>query len=176
MIPVHPLAASGFAPWPLLAIAAVVVALLALRLLVVALLPVQLSAQPTPQETVTIQVTDTAGAVIPGARIEVDPSPSKPEPILKTDGNGQAVLSLPAGAHTLSIAAPGFDEQMLKIDVKAERVNPIVTALRVAYYYGPTLVSPGWDIMTKTPDPVFLLLQPMLNFGPLPSRRLKKHW
>jgi len=82
-----------------------------------ALLCAELSAQPAPQGSVTVQVTDWTGAVIPGARVQVDPLPSKPESFLQTDAHGQAVLNLPAGAHTLSINAPAFDTTILKIDL-----------------------------------------------------------
>jgi hypothetical protein len=155
-------------------IAAVVIALL----LSVELSAVELSAQPAPRGNVTIQVTDTTGAVIPGARIEVDPSPSKPGSVFETDSQGRAALDLPKGAHVLSITFLGFKRWTRQIDVQGG-VSQIVDAkLEVAGTDDPIYVF-NWapyEFSVSSPEPVFLPLQPLLNLDPLPVRKAKRHW
>jgi hypothetical protein len=142
----------------------------------VALVCIELSAQPATQASVTIQVTDTSGAVIPGARVEIDPSPSKPESALTTDNLGQAILDLPAGAYSLSISAPGFNKTILKIDVKGGAIQSIMAALKILSYSGPTVVVEGPETPMEAPEPVFIPLQPLLNLGPLPLKNVKRRW
>jgi hypothetical protein len=143
----------------------------------VALLSAELSAQPTTQGNLTIQVTDITGAVIPGARIEIDPSASKPGPVLKTDSQGQAVLGLPVGAHTLSITAPGFEKWLRKIEVQSGSRQMLTAKLNIGMVVsGPPIVELLPDLPLAFPEPIFLPLQPLLNLEPLPSRHARKRW
>jgi hypothetical protein len=146
-----------------------------------ALLCAEVCAQPAPKGSVTVRVTDQAGAVIPGASIEIDPSPSKSESALTTDNLGQAILNLPAGAYTLSITAPGFDKAILKIDVKGGAGKSIVAALRVLSYSGPPIVEPYFeydpDLQTKSARSDMLIpLQTLLNLEPLTLKAFKRRW
>jgi len=142
------------------------------------LLSVELSAQPAPQGRVTIQVTDTTGAVISGARIEIDPSPSTPGSVQETDQYGRAVLVLPIGAHTLSITFKGLEQWTRQIDVQGGESPRVLATL---FYRGTivdcvTITSVDADFPLLTPEPVFISLRPLLNFGPLPLRSAKRRW
>jgi hypothetical protein len=148
-------------------------------LLVAALLSVQLSAQPTPQGTFAVQVTEICGDVIPGARVEIDPSLPKPGPVQETDRQGQAVFAIPIGTHTLSITFKGLEQWSRQIDVRGGDNPPVDATL----YYAGMIVDcvsitsvDNSGILTKTPDPIFLSLQPLHSFGPLPARPMKIRW
>jgi hypothetical protein len=103
-----------------------------ITVLAFALFSVELSAQTTPQGSVTIQVTDPAGTLVSGARVQIDPWPSKHRPVLKTDGRGQVVLALPAGAYTLSITCPGFKRWTRQIDIQRAGSQTVVAKLEIA--------------------------------------------
>jgi len=141
-----------------------------------ALAPV-IRAQQNPKSIVAIQVTDTTGAVIPGAQIEVDPSPSQPGPTVKTDSEGQAVIDLSAGTHTLSIAAPGFKKWVLGLDVRGAPSQKVAVQLQIADIGGPTLVEqlPDLSVSLGVPEPVFIEPRPLLILEPLPTRPAGKH-
>jgi len=98
----------------------------------VALLSIELSAQPAPQGSVAVQVTDPAGVVVPGARVRIDPWPSRHPPVLKTDSRGQFVLALPARAYTLSITCPGFKRWTREIDIQGGGNQTVVAKLQIA--------------------------------------------
>ncbi len=161
-------------------IAAVVIALL----LSVELSLVELSAQPVPQENVTIRVTDTTGAVIPGARIEFAPSSSGMQHFVIANGWGEATIQLPTGSHLLRISSIGFMPLLSRVDVQ-ENSNEVETvALRIdgrgTGYPGPT----GWlefpDLSEFQPKSVrsdiLIPLHPLLNLDPLPLRSAKRRW
>jgi hypothetical protein len=143
-----------------------------------AFLSVELSAQRASQGKVTIQVTEIAGVVTQGARIEIDPSPSKPESVFETDSQGRVVLDLPAGVHVLSITFPLFKRWTRQIDVQSG-VSQMVDAKLGS---GGTIIdwvtagpSPSvWPL--GTPEPVFLPTRPMQVLDPLPTRKAKRHW
>src|ERR1039458_3839076 len=109
--------------------------------LAVALLSVELSAQPAAQGHLTIQVTDTTGAVIQGARIEIDQSLPMPGPVLTTDGKGRAVLDLPVGVHTLSIAVPNFKQWTRHIDLQSGISQLVNAKLEIAVVGDPVIVE-----------------------------------
>jgi hypothetical protein len=143
-----------------------------------AVLASQLAAQPAPQGHLTIQVVDQSGAVIPNARIVIDPALPQPESVLRTDSQGQASLQVRAGNHVLSIAAPGFETWSRQIDVRASADQ----AFKITLQVGQTgcgacvvvlLVPP---MPNELPEPVFLTLEPLSNFAPLPSRPARKRW
>jgi hypothetical protein len=142
----------------------------------VALLCVELSAQPAPQGNVTIQVTDITGAVIPGASIEIDHSTSNSRPIQETDRQGKAVLVLPIGIHTLSTTFPAFRRQTQQIDVRGGNNPPVVVALEVASGDFVTVEATSDMPPSDSPVTVFLPLEPVLNFNPLPLKSGKRHW
>ena len=139
---------------------------------------VELSAQPAPQGSVNIQATVYCGDVLPGARIEVDPSPSKPGSVQETDRYGQAVLVLPIGVHTLSITFKGLEPWNGQIDVQGGQNPPVDATLS---YRGTivdcvTITSVSADFSLLTPEPVFISLRPLLDLAPLPMRSAKRRW
>jgi hypothetical protein len=109
---------------------------------VLAFLPAALIAQETPLGHLTIQVTDLSGAVVPGARIEIDPSPSHHQFALVTDSNGEVIFGLKAGNHVLTVSALGFATWSEKIDIQDASDQQIVAKLRLATISGPPLVTP----------------------------------
>ncbi|MGO9797744.1 MAG: carboxypeptidase-like regulatory domain-containing protein [Terracidiphilus sp.] len=138
----------------------------------------ELSAQPAPQGNVTVQVTDRSGALVPGARIEIDLSASSPNCISKTDSQGRARFDLPTGAHTLSIAARGFKTWTRQIDVQSGTSQPIMATMEVAGSDDPILVV-NWapyELSVSSPEPICLPVQPLLNLDPLPTHKAKRHW
>ncbi len=141
-----------------------------------ALICVEVCAQPTPQGSVTVQVTDRTGAVIPGASIEIDASSSKPKPFLKTDGQGQTVLNLPSGAHTLSITFPAFKRLTQQIEVQSGTNQMVAVKLDVATGGFVTVEAISDMPPPNSPETVFLPLQPLFNLDPLPSKRAKRRW
>jgi hypothetical protein len=149
-------------------IAAVVIAVL---------LSVELSAQPGPQGNVTVRVTDITGAAIPGARIEIDPWPSKSGSVLTTDSQGRAVLDLPAGVHVLSITFPAFKQWTRQIDVRGGAGQTVAAKLDVGGTNDPEVTSETpFDFPLGEPEQVFIPLRPLLNFDPLPLRKAKRRW
>jgi len=143
----------------------------------VAFLPV-VGAQQSSQTQLTIHVTDVTRAVVPGAHIEIDPSPPAIDPGLATDDQGIATASLPARTYTLSIIAPGFQKWTRQIDVQIGADRTIMATLEVE----PTECNPCItvvshpDLPLENPEPVFLPLQPFNNLTPLPSHIPKKRW
>ena len=97
-----------------------------------ALLPAMLAAQQVQQTPLTIRVTDQTGAVIPGARIQIDPSPGSRKVDTATDRIGEAIVELSPGSHVLSIAAYGFKKWIENIDVQDQPGQSIVAELKVA--------------------------------------------
>jgi len=147
----------------------------------VALLCAELSAQPAPHGNVTIQVTDTTGAVIPGARIRVDPATSSPGPALNAGNDGQAVFNLSNGSHVLLITSSGFEGWSSRIDVQSGAGQAIVTILKVVANSGPPFVGPYFeydpDLRTKSAQSEILIPpRPFLNLDPLPLKSAKRRW
>jgi hypothetical protein len=89
---------------------------------------------------VTVVVTDSSGAAVPGAEIRVTPgSPSGDR--LITDEHGRAELGMPAGDYKLEVAAQGFStaNQALTVTDKAQTLTVV---LAVGASGGPA-VTPG---------------------------------
>lgn len=148
-----------------------------IAVLAVALLSVELSAQSASQGHLKIQVTDTCGDVIPGARIEIDPTLSKLGYVHETDPQGAAMLVLPIGVHTLSITFKNLEQWTRQIDVQAAVNPPVVAMLSQAGTIVDCVTVTSVDdsgILTESPEPIFLQLQPLLNLDPLPSRHAKR--
>jgi hypothetical protein len=144
--------------------------LLAASLLTVA------GAQQSSQTHLTVQVTDMTGALVPGARIKIDPTLPSDKSSLVTDSQGRATLDLPPGSYTLSITFTGFKEWTRQVEVQRGSVQVLPATLEVA----PTPCDPCgvfvWvpDIPVESPEPAFLPLQPISNLAPLPSHSPKK--
>ena len=89
-----------------------------LAALVLAVLFTTLEAQQARQVTVSLKVADQAGAVISGARIEIDPSTGKAEAEVTTDSNGEAVLNLSPGIHVITVTSRGFYKWAQQIEMQ----------------------------------------------------------
>ena len=129
----------------------------------------------SPPRGIGVLVKDQTGAVVPGARIEVDPSLPTPGPVLNADSNGRALIDLPGGDHVFSISAPGFRRWTHLFEVSGTSGRLIEAVLHVAPICDPVVVAVfDEDIPLGIPDPIFLPLQPLMNLDPLPSRPAKK--
>ena len=106
---------------------------------------------------------------------EVDRSSSKPGAIFKTDSEGRAVLDLPAGAHILSITYPAFKQWTRQIEVQGG-VNLALDAKLDIADIGDAIVETAPVIPPpRSPEPIFLPLQPLFNFDPRPLQSTKRH-
>jgi hypothetical protein len=142
-----------------------------------AVLCAELSAQSAPQGSLTIQVSDRTGAVIPGARIEIDPSFSKPGILFSTNSQGQSTLDLSEGSHVLSVTAQGFKKWMRSINVQSGSSRMVLAKLEVGEVISPTVAdNHPLDIPLGQPEPAFLPLQPLLNLDPLSLKGAKRPW
>jgi TonB-dependent receptor len=78
--------------------------------------------------TITGRVADTSGAVLQGARVELQPRGV----ILATNASGEFTFSnIPAGAYTVTISYVGFESFVQAISVGANPVEPINVQLKV---------------------------------------------
>src|ERR1700737_28991 len=83
-------------------------------------------------------VTDSSHAVLPGARIEIDPAARK----AVTDGQGQFRISeLPAGTYKVSISYVGFIPEVQSVTVSAGQVVTVDAALKVSSVSDEVIVS-----------------------------------
>jgi hypothetical protein len=146
--------------------------------LVAALLPFA-GAQLPQQTEITIQVTDVTGAVIPAARIQIDPAPSPLQSTFIADSQGEAAVDLPAGIFTLSIVAPGFKRRVRQINMQEPPTNRTITqALDIdPTPLGPVSFSFQIDIdLLRPPDPAPLPSIEIALLGPHLSPLPRMHW
>jgi hypothetical protein len=148
--------------------------------LAVAFLSVKLVAQPTPQGRITIEVIDTTGAAIPGARIEVDPPTGAIQNFAKANSWGEVILNLTAGSHVLRISSSGFRESVTHVNAENNPDRMVKITLQVDTtghaYSGPCWrfydLEP-WNRLESVQLPNAIPLRPMMSFAPLPARRIK---
>ena len=126
--------------------------------------------QKPAQGRIAVFVEDTAGGYVPGAQIKVDPSSPSQGPILMTDDRGRASSDLPGGIHTIVVTEPGFEKWTHRIEVPNAVGRTVEAMLRVKALCDVVLFNPSPDIRLGVPEPVFILLQPLLNLNALPSR------
>lgn len=127
-----------------------------------------------PGYQVTIKVSDLIGAFVSGALVEIDPS-SPTLRAIKTDGNGQATIGLPAGMHLLRVNAPGFDSW--KGFAEVHGTEEVITAkLRIAGTAYPeiSIEPPATDMPLYVQQPELIALQPLETL-PLPGVRARRH-
>jgi hypothetical protein len=147
---------------------------------VFALASVGLPAQPAGHGQLTIQVIDPTGAVIPGARIEIDGAPASPQFSAIADSQGQAAVDLATGTYGLLITSQGFMSLARRVEV-SETAQTVVARLKTANgtLFGFGELDPGRPLdidLIRPPELVFLSPLPIGNFAPLPLRPAKKHW
>ena len=88
--------------------------------------------------SITGTVTDSSHAVLPGARIEIDPADRK----AVTDSQGQFRISeLPAGTYKVSISYVGFIPEVQSVTVSAGQVATFDAALKVSSVSDEVIVS-----------------------------------
>ena len=150
-----------------------------------------LSAQTPPTNQVAITITDPTGAVIPGARVSIIQLPDALPPdndwrtyahrepakiTAVTDSAGAKTLSLAAGSYAIAVSAPGFKQDIKKIDVPEDSHQPITIAvvLVVSSFSGPAVVQePEIPLEAEFPD-FSIPLQPLPTIRPA-STRVRKH-
>ena len=72
-----------------------------------------------PKSPVTILVTDTWGAVIPGAQVSLDPAPDPAPASMQTDQKGELPLELKPGRYHLEVAFNGFKKYTRPLEVQS---------------------------------------------------------
>src|ERR1700730_11902170 len=88
--------------------------------------------------SITGTVTDSSHAVLPGARIEIDPADRK----AVTDGQGQFRISdLPAGTYKVSISYVGFVPEVQSVTVSTGQIATSDAALKVSSVSDEVIVS-----------------------------------
>ncbi|MGA9062954.1 MAG: carboxypeptidase-like regulatory domain-containing protein [Terracidiphilus sp.] len=73
---------------------------------------------------------DQTGAVVPGAPVLVDPSPTGPQSKFKTGGSGEIAFDFPVGSHIVSIALLGFETWTTRIEVTNASSQTVAAVLR----------------------------------------------
>jgi len=146
-----------------------------------ALLSLQLSAQQAPQAKITIQVVDPTGAVVRGARIEIDPPSGAVPNFAKADGSGEVVLNLPAGKHVLRISSSGFRTSVQPVSIEGDSDRTVKVTLQFGAmgpgYSGPCCwfyALEAWNRVESVQLPDTMPLRPVANLAPLPSRPIKE--
>jgi hypothetical protein len=82
--------------------------------------------------SLTIQVTDITGAVIPGAHVTLISNDATQTNLDgDTDENGRAVLSVNPGGYRLSVSSPGFFKWRQQIDVQDAASRKVEVKLTV---------------------------------------------
>lgn len=136
-----------------------------------------LCAQPS-QGHFTIRVTDTAGAVIPNAQVQIDPERPSGNSCQKTENLGEFACEVPVGTHTLTVVAPAFQQWTNRINVESGFDQHVDAVLRVGSYSGPSVVPDNRDYASKflrfPEEPVLLQTVPLAML-PLASIPVKTH-
>jgi hypothetical protein len=140
----------------------------------------QVCAQQVPQGHLKIRVTDEAGAVIPGARIEIDVARADSDSSLRTDNHGEFTCDLPAGPHTFSVVSYGFERWTTQINIQGDTGQwlAVTLRLRVAFYgSGSEFPEPRDDasLFVKIPEELILLPTVSLATLPLVPKPIRKH-
>lgn len=114
----------------------------AARLVAIALITLGtgLSAQQSPPVHLAIRVTDQTGAVIPGAKIQIDAPIDRFHPAATTDAAGKAAIELSLGRHVVNVGAQGFMTSTQNIDPRDYTDRPLTVTLVVEAYSGPVVV------------------------------------
>lgn len=90
-----------------------------------------LSSQQSGSIPVTLQVTDTAGAVIPGAQVILAPSSADLPPDLHTDRYGSFAMALRPGSYNVSVHYSGFFPLTKEIQVRNTSAQTFQFALHI---------------------------------------------
>lgn len=139
-----------------------------IAVIVFAVFAVTLTAQQAQPVRVSIKVTDVIGDVIPSARIHIDRASGETTIDATTDRNGEAAVDLFPGDHVVTITEPGFEQQVLMIDLKNGSDQTIAAVLEFGHISGPSIVAAAFNFSRNPLDP---------NSRVPPSlRRLRHHF
>lgn len=121
-------------------------------------LPAILAAQPVPASHITVKVTDITGAFIAGARIEIDPQPSKTTMAATTDRNGDAFLDVLPGSHVVRVSARIFVTLSETIELQ-KGIDETVTAVLEVATGDPVIIDASIEPDLRIPlDPPTMLI------------------
>jgi Carboxypeptidase regulatory-like domain len=146
----------------------------------------------TPQEPsglgLTVVVTDLTGARVPNAGVNIEPGNGTSTTSWKARQDGVANLSLKPGSYRLTVNSPGFCPEKRTVDFLDQTNLSITVQLSIGgcpskctpscieVYPGP-VGGPAFDHQEIQPETTVLAetipLNPVRDFRPLPSRRLK---
>jgi hypothetical protein len=123
---------------------------------------------------IAIKVTAPTGAPISHARIQARTSESRITAEIESDAKGEAVLRLDPSTSIISVRASGFDGWQYKINAREKLLNPLIAVLRIASYYGPTLVNAEPGLETELQPPIAAVIPPesLESLICLPTRKL----
>ena len=96
-----------------------------------ATLATTVAAQPS-KRVWLVQVIDSSGAVVQGARVQVGGSTSQSDGTATTDRDGLATLEVIPGTYILTVTANGFERWSEQIEERSTSNAPIVARLKVA--------------------------------------------
>jgi predicted amidohydrolase YtcJ len=105
-----------------------------------------LPAQGPAKTQIDIAVSDTSGAVVPDAVIQIDPIPCVSETAAKTDNKGVAVIQVASGVRTIVVISRGFMPWSKQIDAQDGVKQTISVTLRVGQGGG-VEVTPYVDLV-----------------------------
>ncbi|MFY9740638.1 MAG: carboxypeptidase regulatory-like domain-containing protein [Candidatus Sulfotelmatobacter sp.] len=137
---------------------------------------ISLYAQQPTQVPVTIHVTDQSGAVVAHAQIRIAPAMENLEAKLETDSHGQFSINLSPGSYSLSVSAPGFKKESLRVEVGAgePRAGLVISVvLQVAAQDG--MVVSSADALLLSSDQHHASAVSPADFRALPHVTLKVH-
>lgn len=104
------------------------------------ILATSLAAQQPPPVRLAIQVTDQTGAVIPGAKIQIDAPIDRFHPTATTSAAGAAVIELSPGRHVVYVGEQGFKTSTQNVDSRDYVNRPLTVTLVVEAYSGPVVM------------------------------------
>ena len=87
--------------------------------------------QAAQQAHLDVTVMDATGAVVPGAIIQIDPTPCLFQTAGTADSLGKAHIDVAPGMHTIAITSQGFTRWTEQIDIKSGTTRPLNARLQV---------------------------------------------
>lgn len=91
---------------------------------------------------IVVVVEDQSGAVVAGARVEIQPLPPNVQADSATDNRGNLSLVVPLGSYDIAVTKPGFAELEKHIEVRDTAPQTPLIQIRVATYDGPAAIGP----------------------------------
>jgi hypothetical protein len=134
-------------------------------------------AQEHAKTTLTVDVTDPIGSVIPDARIMATDQVTGSRLFLDADANGHAVIPLDQGTYKLKVEAPGFEHwEESEVIVNAEMHRDVSLRIAALTFNDPIYAQPEIPV-ERQPVAAELPLIPMQQFvAPARPIRHRPHW